>query len=138
MYSIVLCSREYYHHIVVLRAFLAAAGALVSVLVRSPCAICEHRATRRCEYLLERDLSERLLREFVRCSRHGDSQGSCIQGAGCGECVGFTFHGTHTEGQRGEQWGRDGSDESASSAPEEPFVLDHRPPIPSGERRARG
>ena len=52
--------------------------------------------------------------------------------------MGFTFHGTYTEGQRGEQWGRDGSDESASCAPEELFVLDHRPPISSGESRAGG
>ena len=55
------CSRAY--HIVVLRALLAAAGALVSVLVRYHQARCELRATRRGEYLAVSEISEPLLRE---------------------------------------------------------------------------
>ena len=55
------CSRTY--HIVVLRALLAAAGALVSVLVRYHQARCELRATRRGEYLAVSEISEPLLRE---------------------------------------------------------------------------
>ena len=51
------------YHIVVLRALLAAAGALVSVLARDHQAGCEHRATRRGEYLAVSEISEPLLRE---------------------------------------------------------------------------
>jgi len=53
------CSRTY--HIVVLRALLAAAGALVSVLVCYHQARCELRATRRGEYLAVCEISEPLL-----------------------------------------------------------------------------